>query len=340
MRGLVFHDVCDIRVGQVDEPSINDPRDAIVKVTHSAICGSDLHVYHGREQGLDRGTVMGHEFVGEIVETGSAVHGLEPGMRVFSPFTTNCGSCRACRSGLTCRCEASQLFGWVADGCGLHGAQTEYLRVALADSTLKAMPPELSPELALLLGDVLSTGAFCCEQAEVGPGDHCVVIGCGPVGLMALVAARWRGAEAVYAIDLQAERREWAERWGAVALHPQQAIERGIQVDRVMEAVGHPSASRLAYQLVRPGGVISIVGVHTEPHFAITPSEAYDKNLTLRIGRCPARRLMDELVAQAQLSDLALTDVFTHRLTLEDGPDAYRMFDEKRDGCLKVLLTP
>lgn len=232
-----------------------------------------------------------------------------------------------------------QLFGWVEGGTGLQGGQCEYVRVPFADSTLKTTGP-LLPEVALLLGDVLSTGGYCAEQAHVAPGGTYAVIGGGPVGLMALTTCQWRGARDVVLFDPIAERREQAKRWGGIPADPSEVDRYEGAFDAVLEAVGSPAASLLAYKLVRPGGIISIVGVHNEPHFAFTPNQAYDKNLTVHIGRCPARRLMDELMPQAIAHSERLTEIFTHRVPLSDGPDAYRMFAERKDGCLKVLLSP
>ncbi len=340
MRALTFKNIKQVRVEEVDEPKLLTADDVIVRVSHTAICGSDLHVYHGREKGMKPGTVMGHEFVGVVEEAGHQVEGLAVGDRVFSPFTTNCGQCASCKSGLTCRCEHGQLFGWVSDHGGLNGVQTERVRVPLAQSTLKRIPTGLSPEVALLLGDVLSTGAYCAERAAVSEQGSYAVIGCGPVGLMAITACRWRNAGQIYAIDLQPDRLAKAREWGAIALTPAEASDRNLVVDGVLEAVGSPAASRLALQLVRPGGVISIVGVHNEPHFAITPTEAYDKNLSIHIGRCPARRFMDELMPFVNSNPYDLASIFTHQLDLDDAAEGYEIFDQKRDGCLKVMLKP
>ena len=168
MNGLTFHGKEKLKYETVPDPTIEDPRDVIVKVDLAGICGSDLHPYLEREKGLDHGTVMGHEFVGQIVETGGEVRGLSVGDKVFSPFTTNCGDCFYCRRGLTCRCTSGQLFGWIEDGAGLHGGQAELVRVPLADSTLMKIPECISPEEALLMGDIFSTGFFCAEHTRTG----------------------------------------------------------------------------------------------------------------------------------------------------------------------------
>lgn len=348
MRALTYHAPGDLRVEQVPDPTPLAPTDALVAVQLAAICGSDLHVWHGRETGLDAGTVMGHEFVGEIVEVGKAVTRLRRGDRVVSPFTTSCGECFYCEIGLTSRCVRGQLFGWVERGSGLHGGQAELVRVPLADTTLLALPRELAPEAGILLGDVLATGYHGALLSGVVPGASCAVIGCGPVGLMAVLAAVEFGADRVFALDAVTERREAAERLGGVAvgLGPPNPVELireatgGRGVDAVVEAVGSPEASRLAFELVRPGGSIAAVGVHHEAGFPFSPGQAYDKNLTWRIGRCPARHYMERLLPLALTRERQLRALFTHHVSLAAAPDAYRMFAEKQDGCIKVAVVP
>ena len=348
MRAITFRAVRDLALTEVPEPEVEDPRDVVVAVELSAICGSDLHPYRGAEQGLDVGTVFGHEFLGRVLEVGADVATLAVGDRVVAPFTTSCGACYFCEQGLTARCEHGQLFGWVEGGRGLHGAQAERVRVPLADSTLMKVPGAAHDEEALFAGDVLSTGAFVAELGGVAPGARVAVLGAGPVGLMACVAAREAGAARVYALDAVPERLALAEGFGAVGLDFRQdaTLERvadetdGRGVDAVLECVGSPQATRLAVDLVRPGGTIAAAGVHTEETFAFSPVEAYDKNLTYRAGRCPARRMMDRTLALVGERRLGLDAIVSHRLSLEDGVEAYRMFDERRDGCTKVVLRP
>ena len=347
MRALTYHGPEDIRCERIADPPMLAPTDAMVAVRLAAVCGSDLHVWHGRETGLDPGTVMGHEFVGEVVEVGPSVEGLRPGMLVVAPFTTSCGACFFCRSGLSARCEAGELFGWVERGRGLHGGQGEFVRVPLAASTLVEVPPDLSPPAALLLGDVLATGHHAARLAEVGPGRTAAVIGCGPVGLMAVLAARELGADAVFAIDAIPERLDFAARLGAVPvrLGPEAAGEiaaatAGRGADGVLECVGSSAAAELAYRVVRTGGTIAAVGVHHEPAFPWSPGQAYDRNLTYRAGRCPARSYLPDLIPVARRHQTTLGELFTHRVPLEQGADAYRLFASRSEGCLKVALTP
>ncbi|MFQ5752533.1 MAG: alcohol dehydrogenase catalytic domain-containing protein, partial [bacterium] len=219
MKALTFHGKEKIKYETVPEPKIVAPTDVIVQILLAGICGSDLHPYHEREKGLDHGTIMGHEFVGEIVEIGKEVNSFKKGTRVFSPFTTNCGKCFYCQKGLTCRCPDGQLFGWVEKGVGLHGGQAEFVRVPLADSTLLPIPENVTPEEALLLGDVCATGFFCADKAEVTPNGVYAVLGCGPVGLMAVLAARDAGAEPIFAIDAISERLQLSRKFGAIAIN-------------------------------------------------------------------------------------------------------------------------
>ena len=314
----------------------------------AGICGSDLHVYHGRETGLDKGTVMGHEFVGAVVEAGSAVRRIRAGDAVVSPFTTSCGRCFYCRAGLTARCPKGQLFGWVEGEEGLHGGQAAYVRVPLADSTLVEVPQAVPLGTALFAGDILATGLFCADLAQIEPGSTVAVVGCGPVGLMAILGARESGAATIYAIDSIPERLTLAERFGAHPLNFRETdlaarvreVTDGRGADRVLEAVGSREATRLALDLVRPGGTIAAVGVHTEQDFAFSPMEAYDKNLTYRAGRCPARRYMDRALTILRDRLYDLRSLISHRLPLADGARGYDLFARKLEGCTKVILRP
>jgi threonine dehydrogenase-like Zn-dependent dehydrogenase len=351
MRALVFRGVRDVAVESVPEPVLQTATDAIVRVLRASVCGSDLHPYHGREVGLDPGTVMGHEFAGEVLAVGGDVHGLRPGDVVVSPFSTACGVCWACAAGLSARCTQGQLFGWVQNGVGLPGAQAEQVRVPLADSTLVRVPPGVPLDVALLLGDVLATGAYAARRADLAPGIACAVVGCGPVGLAAVLAARRLGAEPIWALDTIPERLALAARYGAVPVAATSGERDDVRVlvrdatggrgvDAVLEAVGSPGAARLALDLVRPGGTLSMVGVHTETAFAFTPAEAYDRNVTLRIGRCPARTLMPDLAAWLPSHVHEVAALVTHRVPLAEAAAAYALFDAKRDGCIKVVLDP
>jgi threonine dehydrogenase-like Zn-dependent dehydrogenase len=348
MKALTIHGKHQIRYESIPDPEILLPTDVIVKVKACAICGSDLHVFHDNEKGIDAGTAMGHEFTGEIVDLGKEVKSFRKGELVMTPFTTNCGQCFYCKMGLTCRCEKSQLYGWVEKEKGLQGGQAEYVRVPLADNTLMRIPEGITIEEGLLLGDVLSTGFFCAQQAEIKPQGVYAVIGLGPVGLMTVLGALEAGAEKVYALDAVPERLSMAAHFGATTIDIRNAFPLGViheatdgrGADGVMEAVGSRSAVRLAIELVRPGGIISSVGVCTDEHLAFSPVEAYNKNLTYKIGRCPARHMMDKLVPLVLQKKYDFASVFSHTMKLSEGVKGYDIFANKKDQCLKVLLQP
>lgn len=347
MKALTFQGHKSIGFEEIADPIIEQESDAIVQVKCCGLCGSDLHVYHEREKGMDKGAAMGHEFCGEIVALGKEVKGLKKGDSVVSPFTTNCGNCHFCEIGLTARCVHFQLFGWRSKNEGLHGAQAEFVRVPMAQSTLVKYARHISPENALLTGDILSTGFYCADQAEINPKGNYAVIGCGPVGLMTILSAKKLGAEKLYAIDRIPERLRLAQEMGAIPINfdecdPQEQLSeatKGIGVDACMEAVGHPSASKLAVDLVRPGGIVSTVGVHNAEQFSFSPILAYDKNLTYKIGRSPARFYMDKLLAMLEREEIDPASIITHKIPLSEGVKAYEMFDKKAENCIKVIFT-
>lgn len=345
MKGVCFKNVGQIETLNMAQPEIEMPGDAILKVTMAGLCGSDLHLFHGREVGVDQGTVMGHEVVGEVVAVGSDVNNLSVGDSAFAPFTTNCGHCYYCLAGLTARCVSGQLFGWRENNQGLHGCQSEFVRVPLADGTLKKKPAGLSDVSALLLADNFSTGFFCAEMADITPEKTVVVIGCGTVGLLSIIAAKHLGAETIYAIDPIPQRRKEAESLGAQALDAnEQAIAEiknatnGRGADSVMELVGNPAAQRLAYQIMRPGGTMSVVGCHCTPDFAFSPIDAFDKNLTYRTGRCPARFYMDKLTDRVANGEFDIDAFVTHHFALDDSVQAYDVFSNRKDGCVKAVF--
>ncbi len=358
MRGLIMAGLETIEFqDDLPDPVLQDPHDVIVSVLRAGICGSDLHQYHGREP-VAVGTIPGHEFVGDVVAAGAAVSRFRVGDRVFGPFTTCCGRCFFCQQGLSARCDDWQFFGYQAPpgvddgGRGLQGAQAELIRVPLADTTLVRLPSSISLEEAILLGDNFSTGFFCADQGAVAPEGVTVVIGCGAVGLSAIVAARHLGANQVMAVDTVPSRRARAASLGAVVTEPEAAMDcvqdlarptgRG-GADTVLEAVGMPAAQELAFQLVRPGGVISAVGMHTAKHFAFSPEDAYNRNLTYRAGRCPVRSYLDRLVPAVESGALQIParQIITHaQVPLHSGSDAYRQFSQRTDDCVKILLDP
>lgn len=348
MHALTFGGKEIIEYSTVRDPGLLDASDAIVKITMASICGSDLHVYHGRETGQDHGTVMGHEFTGIVEETGSDVKKFKKGARVLSPFTTSCGECFYCLIGLTCRCEKGNLFGWVQEGHGIQGAQAGYIRVPMADSTLLPLSTDLDEKKGLLLGDVFSTGYFCADNAGIKPGAVHAVIGCGPVGLMTIIAAKHLGASTLFAVDLVPERLVMAKGFGAIPLNPSHVDVKeeilnntyGRGADAVMEVVGSEQSLKLAIDILRPGGTISSVGVHTAKTFSFSPGEAYNKNLIYKSGRCPAYFYSEKLLHEGVPQRYVIEDIITHQFSLNDGAKAYETFDKKIDGCIKAVLLP
>lgn len=347
MKALTFAAKETIAYSSVADPILSHATDVLVKVKLCAICGSDLHVYHEHEKGIDRHTVMGHEFTGEIIEVGKNVKTFSVGDRVISPFSTSCGRCYYCTIGLTSRCVQSQLFGWVENGIGVQGAQAEFVRVPLADGTLIKVPENINDEHALLLGDIIPTGFFCAKQAEIKSTNSYAVVGCGPVGAMAILGAIQLGAEKIFAIDTLPERLAMAAAMGAIPIMGNADTvsiikdkTEGRGVDAVLEAVGNKNTGRLAYDLVRPGGIISMVGVCNDQAMPFSPSEAYNKNITFKVGRCPARHLIHECIHHVTSSRYDYTSIISHRLKLEQGSEGYRLFANKIDNCLKVILSP
>ena len=353
MKAVTFQEPEVVRTEGISDPEIVGPRDAIVRVTMAGLCGSDLHPFFGREKGLYPGTVMGHEMVGIVESVGSEFSSstINVGDKVFAPFTTNCGDCYYCKIGLTSRCPEGQLFGWrqknaSGEVVGLHGCQAELVSIPLADSTLKKLPAGVSEEAALLLGDNFSTGYYCAEMANVNSDGVYAVVGCGTVGQLAVVSALSMGARHVIAIDPVDSRRQQAEALGAVPAHPDSALSeiqartQGRGADSVMELVGLPAAQKLAYDLIRPGGIMSVIGCHSSPGFAFRPSDAYDKNLTYRTGRCPARSYMDLLTDRVANGEFNLDPFITHRFSLQESVRAYEVFSQKLDNCTKAAFVP
>ncbi len=348
MKAITFRGIESLAYETVPDPRITEETDVVVRVTAAGLCGSDLHPYFGREAGLDVGTVMGHELLGEIVEIGASVSAFSVGDRVVAPFTTNCGACFYCQTGLTARCDEGQLFGWVESGRGLHGCQAEYVRVPYADATLVAVPDGIDEAVALLSGDILSTASFGADICGVSEGDIVVVVGCGPVGLLSIRTSFDRGAAAVIAVDAVSSRLETAELFGAIAanfetddpvaiVHGQTA---GRGADAAIEAVGSAPATRTAADLLRPGGRLAAVGVHTEAHLALSPGELYDRNLSYAAGRCPARHYMPASLDLAARDTELISTLISHRLPLSEGVEAYRSFAARAEGWNKVVLLP
>ncbi|KAF5834241.1 chaperonin 10-like protein [Dunaliella salina] len=362
MQALTFGGKEKIVLSTVPTPQVIRPEDVIVKVACAAICGSDLHPFHGREGGIGKNCTTGHEFVGTVVALGNNVKSHRIGDRVASPFTTNCGGCFYCTIGATCRCSHEQAggFGWVDDeqmllpekdrkANALQGAHAEFVRVPLADATCVKVPDSITDEEAILLGDILSTAFFAAENGDVGPGKAVVVVGCGPVGLLSILAAQQLGASKVWAVDSIPDRLAMAASFGAETLNFKacdvlatvRAGTEGRGADVALELVGTSQALRLGFDCIRPGGTLSSIGVNTDAAFPFSPQEAYGKQLTFKCGRCPARQFMEKLMPQLAASPPEArppyTRVFTHRMHLHEGVEGYRLFNNRE--AIKVLLS-
>ncbi len=345
MRGLVLAGPEAIELHtNLAEPVIAAPADAIIRVELAGLCGSDLHPYLGREPFLP-GVTAGHEAIGTVEQVGSGVVRFRPGDRVIVPFTVSCGVCTACRQGLSSRCIHSRLFGWghpdLSLDQALHGGQAERLLVPLADSTLVPIPPGLADGAALLLADNFPTAWHAIARAAP-EGRAVAVVGLGPVGLLALVAARHFGSGRVVGVDPVPERRRLAERLGAHAIDPSEA-EAIEGFPAVVEASGSPHGQRTAFSLVAPGGILSVIAVPTTGEFAFTPVEAYDRNLTVVTGRAPVRSTLDEVLPLVSSGAVVLPtdEIITHPdRPLDEGPDLYRRFAAREGGIVKATFRP
>jgi threonine dehydrogenase-like Zn-dependent dehydrogenase len=391
MKALCWHGKHDIRCDTVPDPKIEHPRDAIIKVTACAICGSDLHLYNGFMPGMKGGDVMGHETMGEVVELGAEVKNLKIGDRVVVPFTIACGQCFFCKKGLFSGCERSNpspnrelaetlwghtpagLFGYTHLLGGYAGGQAEYLRVPYADVGPIKVPSTLSDEQVLFLSDIFPTGYMGADFCEIQQGDAIAVFGCGPVGQFAIRSAFLLGAERVFAIDTVPERLALARAAGAITIdfgaenvHGRiNDLTHGRGADACIDAVGtesEPTASfdaaldrvkqmawmgtdrphvlRQAITNTRNGGIVAIIGVYGGLLDKVPMGSAINRGLTFKMAQTPVQKYLPSLLERIEKGEIDPSFVVTHSGTLEDGPDLYRIFRDKRDQCIKVVLKP
>jgi 2-desacetyl-2-hydroxyethyl bacteriochlorophyllide A dehydrogenase len=345
MKGLIYHGPKDIRYDTAPEPQPENIRSAIIKVSACGICGSDLHIYEGHGFSDTPGYCVGHEAVGEVVEAGSGVTRFKSGDKVMISAAVGCGQCRTCLAGKVAECELRQgrCFGL---NPGLQGVQAEYTMVPNADITLAHIPEGVSEDQALLLTDNLPTAWFGLRGADIQPGDTVAVVGCGPIGLMAVEGAFLFGAAKVYAIDLVPERRAQAESLGAIALDASEAkalIEeqtKGRMCDSVVECVGADAAIQLSLQLAKNAGTVSCIGVNQTMDFKFPMALAFMKGLTFRTGTCSVPEHWPDLIPLIQSGKLNPQKTITHHMALSDGAEAYRRFHAREDGVMKVVLRP
>ncbi|GAA4863834.1 alcohol dehydrogenase catalytic domain-containing protein [Pseudonocardia benzenivorans] len=343
MKAVLFAGDGTVSVESVAEPIVVDPGDAIVRVRRAAVCGTDLHaVAHGEH--LPRGSVLGHEFVGEVVGTGPAVQGHTVGDLVVGADFTACGTCWWCRRGDHWECPQRRFFGTgSAYGPPLAGSQAEFVRVPFADTVLRPVPAGIGLDAAVFLGDTLATGYAAVRRAGLTPGDTVVVLGGGPVGQLTSLAAQACGAGTVVVVEPVDARRELAAREGAVVADPAGAratvagLTDGRGADAVIDAVGGPRGLDTAFTLVRRRGTIVSVGVHTEPEFALPVARAFADELTLRFAIGDLMRDGEALVALVASGVLDPTVVATQTVPLDDVPDAYRAMAARR--TLKSLIA-
>ncbi|MBK3666214.1 glutathione-dependent formaldehyde dehydrogenase [Bradyrhizobium diazoefficiens] len=391
MKALVWHGKEDIRCDTVTDPEIQDSRDAIIKVTSCAICGSDLHLFHNFIPGMLPGDIMGHETMGEVVDVGGGVDGkLKKGDRIVVPFTIICGECEQCKRGNFSVCETTNrkkhladkafgrttagLFGYTHLTGGYPGGQAEYLRVPFADATHIKVPDGIPDEQLLFLSDIFPTGWQAAAQCDIVPTDTVAIWGCGPVGQMAIRSAILLGANQVIAIDCLPERLSMAEAGGATTVNfeTESVLERleeltdGKGPEKCIDCVGmesHVMASQpdtlldRAKQMVmlesdrphvlremiyvcRPGGIISVPGVYSGFSDKLPMGAFMNKGLTMRTGQTHVNRWTDDLLRRIEEGEIDPSFVITHTVPLEQGPEMYQVFRDKRDSCVKVVLKP
>jgi threonine dehydrogenase-like Zn-dependent dehydrogenase len=391
VKALVWHGKEDIRCDAVTDPEIEDPRDAIIKVTSCAICGSDLHLFHNFIPAMLPGDIMGHEMMGEVVEVGVGVNGkLKKGERVVVPFTIICGECEQCQRGNFSVCEktnrrknlADKVFGHATAGLfgythltgGYPGGQAEYLRVPFADATHIKVPSSLSDEQALFLGDIFPTGWQAAVYCDIEPTDTVAIWGCGPVGQMCIRSAVLLGAKQIVAIDRVPERLTMAEAGGAITINfaNESVIERlnelteGKGPEKCIDATGleahvtltqpdtlldrakqmfmlesdRPHVLREIIYVCRPGGIISIPGVYSGFADKIPMGQLMNKGLTIRTGQTHVNRWTDDLVRRIEEGQIDPSFVITHTMPIAKGPEMYKVFRDKQDSCIKVVLKP
>ena len=389
MRALCWFGKRDVRVQDVDDLEIINPRDTIVRVTSTAICGSDLHLYNGYIPTMREGDIMGHEFMGEIVEIGPATTKVKVGDRVVVPFCIGCGSCYFCQKGLWSLCDNTNpnawlpekiyghttagLFGYSHLTGGYAGGQAEYVRVPFADVNCFKVPKALSDEQVLFLSDIFPTGYMAAENCQIQSGDTVAVWGCGPVGQFAIRSAWMLGAERVIAIDRFVDRLEMAASDGRTeTINYQEAdvfdtlklITGSRGPDACIDAVGleshgtsldaiydqakqavrlesdRPHALRQAIHACRKGGTVSVPGVYGGFIDKIPFGAAFQKGLTLRMGQTHVQRYMQPLLERIEAGEIDPGFVISHRLTLDDAPYGYEIFNNKEEGCLKIVMSP
>jgi 2-desacetyl-2-hydroxyethyl bacteriochlorophyllide A dehydrogenase len=344
VRAVTFQAPGEVRVEERPDPKLEAADDAVVRVEATGICGSDLHIFHGRVK-IEPGFVIGHEYVGTVVDAGDAVTEVAVGDRVLGCYCTACGGCFFCRRGEYHKCDQGRVFGHGATLGSLQGTQAELTLVPNANLTLRRVPEGLSDDVALFAGDVAGTAYHAIAGDGFEPGGTVAVLGLGPVGLSAVQVARAAGASLIVAVDQVAERLRVAESLGAVPVHlteddPRAAVKaatEGRGVDLSVDAVGHPEALDLACRVARKAGTVSVTGVYaerTEVHMGVV----WIKALTLRTGHANVIGHLDRVLAMLGSGVLDPSPLVTHHMKLDEAPEAYRVYDRRE--ALKIVLAP
>lgn len=344
MRAVTFQAAEEVRIEEKAEPEVGAADEAVVRVEATGICGSDLHIYHGRVP-VEPGFTIGHEFVGTVLAAGPDVERVAVGDRVLGCFHTACATCTACLRSDYHRCERGRTFGHGSKLGDLQGAQAEQLLVPRANLTLRRVPEGMSADVALFAGDVMGTGFHAIAHAGMRAGDTVAVLGLGPVGLCAVQAARAAGATRVFAIDTVEQRLAMAKTFGATPLHlteeePKRAVRgetEGRGVDVVVDAVGDPGPLAMAISLARDAGTVSGIGAYSGGG-DIPLGLAWLKGLTLRLGLANVIAHVDRVLALMSAGILDPTPLVTHHMALDEAADAYELYDQRK--ALKIVLTP
>ncbi|MBE3557180.1 MAG: alcohol dehydrogenase catalytic domain-containing protein [Firmicutes bacterium] len=344
MKAAVFKGMHEVSVEKVPEPQIQQPTDVVIRVTVSAVCGSDLHLYHNKIPGLLPGAVLGHEYVGVVEEVGSQVRMFAKGDRVIGAFNPACGICEFCRRGAYNLCKNGGILGYGMAFGNLAGTQAEYARIPFADTTLRKVPKTVSDEQAIFCGDILTTAYGAVKNAALVPGETVAVIGAGPVGLLAVQSAFAQGAAKVLSLDLVDERLQMAEEFGAIPINSSknatgQVMEQtdGIGADVVIEAVGGTPTILMAFDLVRPGGRVSTVGITAEPQMTYPLMSSLVRDLTFRIGVANILRDIDTTLRLVESGRLQPERIISDRFSLDDVPQAYQKFANRQ--ILKAIVS-
>lgn len=344
MRAVTFQEPGRVALEERPEPEPLAADDAVVRVEATGICGSDLHIYHGRIK-MEPGFVIGHEFVGTVLAAGDAVTRVGVGDRVLGCFHTACGTCFFCMRGAYHACDEARVFGHGATLGSLQGAQAEQVLVPRANLTLRRVPEGMSDDAALFAGDVMGTGYHAVVEGGVRPGDAVAVLGLGPVGLCAVQVAKASGAAAVIAVDTVPERLEVARSFGAQAVHlteedPRAAVQAATErrgVDLCVDAVGHPDALDLAARMTRKAGTVSAIGVYAE-RVEVHMGVVWIKALSLKSGRANVIAHVDSVLGMMAAGVLDPSPLVSRHMTLDDAPAAYEAYANRE--ALKIVLAP